>query len=127
MFKKIIASLSLAALATSPAESPGLVKNYYPETMIVSNLDYESDLVTLTDANENTWTFTGCEDWMIGDFADLIMDDMGTENIYDDEIISIRYSGFYDTKIFEAVVGWETSNTGILLNFADGTGYYIEK
>lgn len=132
MKKKIIVSLSIATIAIGQTAAaapavPELTKNYYPDTMIVSDLDYEKDLVTLADATGNIWTFAGCEDWMIGDLAALIMDDMGTENIFDDQIVSIKYSGYYDTKILASVVSWEATDTGILLSFEDGTGYYIEK
>ena len=65
--------------------------NYYALSTTVTDVDYESDTVTVTDHNGNEWQFSGCEDWMIGDGCALVMDDMGTEIIYDDEIVNTRY------------------------------------
>ena len=37
-----------------------------------------------------------CEDWAIGDIVAVVMDTMGTELIYDDEIVSVTYNGYID-------------------------------
>ena len=65
--------------------------NYYALSTTVTDVDYESDTVTVTDHNGNEWQFSGCEDWMIGDGCALVMNNMGTEIIYDDEIVNTRY------------------------------------
>jgi antirestriction protein len=68
----------------------------YALTTIVISLDYENDLVQCEDFNGNLWEFEGCEDWVIGDIASLLMNDRGTEKIYDDTIIDARYSGYFE-------------------------------
>lgn len=66
----------------------------YALATIVTDIDRESDIVTVEDFNGNSWTFYGVEDWQIGDCAALMMNDNGTEKIMDDTIESARYSGW---------------------------------
>lgn len=66
----------------------------YPAVGVVTDLDYEHDLVIFEDYNQNLWIFEGIEDWDIGDIGALLMDDMETESIYDDMILLARYAGF---------------------------------
>ena len=66
----------------------------YPAVGVVTDLDYEHDLVIFEDYNQNLWIFEGIEDWDIGDIGALLMDDMETESIYDDVILLARYAGF---------------------------------
>ena len=70
-----------------------LKPTYYALTTVVVELETENDVVTCEDFNGNLWEFEGCEDWVIGDIASLLMNDKGTEKIYDDTIIDTRYSG----------------------------------
>lgn len=73
--------------------------NLYPMSTIVTKCDYDADVVTVTDFNGNDWEFEGVEDWMEGDICALLMDTMGTDIIYDDKIISVRYCGWvYSTQ-----------------------------
>lgn len=67
----------------------------YSMTAIVSNLDYENDIVTISDFNGRLYCFYGCEDWQIDDIASVVMLKKGTETILDDEIIDVKYSGVY--------------------------------
>lgn len=71
----------------------------YAKTTVVVEVDYEYDLVYCKDFNGEVWCFSGCEDWIVGDIASLLMYNSGTEIIYDDEIVSVTYSGWFD--------GWE--------------------
>ena len=66
----------------------------------VVNVDYSADLVDVVDANGNIWQFDGCEDWEVNDLCACLMDDNGTEIIYDDMIISCRYCGIIDNFDF---------------------------
>ena len=66
----------------------------YPTTVIIREIDYLNDLVICEDYNGNEWIFEGVEDWDIDDMVSMIMNDMGTEEIEDDEIIMMRYSGY---------------------------------
>lgn len=65
----------------------------YPNCGVVSELDYKQDIVYFTDSTDNIWGFYGIEDWQIGDIVTVIMDDMDTMMIYDDEIIMMVYCG----------------------------------
>ena len=83
MSKKFFAAVAAVALA-------GLI---YPQTYIVTDVNYETDVVEITSATGYTYEFTGTEDWTIGDLCSCIMYSNYTTNITDDVIISCRYSG----------------------------------
>ena len=68
--------------------------NYYALTTKVIEINREKDEVVCEDYNGNLWVFTGCEDWMKNDTASLLMCDNGTDIIYDDSIINMRYSAW---------------------------------
>lgn len=97
---KIALKLTAAALALLAALHTGYKigtnnsTNTYPLAATVCEVDYNEDTVTYKDYNGNLWTMTGAEDWMEGDTAALLMDDHGTDLIYDDEIVAARYCGY---------------------------------
>ena len=93
MRKFILGLITIGAIVTSSmiGYSLGRLSVYPLKTTIVS-LDYTSDIVTTEDANGNLWQFYGCEDWVINDTCLMLMDTMQTENIYDDVIVSVKYS-----------------------------------
>ena len=68
----------------------------YPLTTKVVELDRENDVVTCEDFNGNLWEFEGCEDWQDGDICSLLMNNKGTEKIYDDEIVLAQYNGTFE-------------------------------
>ena len=70
--------------------NPGV--DIYPMTGEVVSVDYVADVVTI-EAHNNLWEFYGAEDWELGDVCACIMSDNGTKEIYDDEIIVVRYQG----------------------------------
>ena len=74
------------------------VNNYYALTAQVVKIDRTQDIVTVEDSVGNLWEFYGVEDWEIGDCASMIMNDMGTDRIYDDEIVNVRYAAWTLTK-----------------------------
>jgi hypothetical protein len=74
------------------------VNNYYALTAQVVKIDRAQDIVTVEDSVGNLWEFYGVEDWEIGDCASMVMDDMGTDRIYDDEIVNVRYAAWTLTK-----------------------------
>lgn len=87
----------VAALLTACAALAGCgSKNYseYPQAGIVIALDPDADTVSVATASDLVYEFYGCEDWMIGDMAAMIMNDSGTpDSVLDDKIISARYAG----------------------------------
>lgn len=69
----------------------------YPLTTVVTEVS-ETE-VSAMDFNGNIWNFPNeAEDWMVGDVCAMIMDNNGTSDIYDDTIVSTRYSGWLDGK-----------------------------
>ena len=82
-----LAIIALCGVATATAE-------VYPETAKVVEVNYSTDTVTVETFTGYLFTFEGCEDWQEGDCACLIMEDNGTEKIYDDEIVLAQYGGW---------------------------------
>lgn len=69
----------------------------YPLTVQVVELDRNADVVMCVDGAGNGWEFYGVEDWQVGDFASLLMDNNGTtETIYDDVITMAHYAGIFE-------------------------------
>jgi hypothetical protein len=70
------------------------IDRYYPLTGIITA---NSDTIVFIDSVGNEWhTSIDAEDYFIGDTISVIVDNMGTETIYDDEIVdgSDRYCNF---------------------------------
>ena len=44
--------------------------------------------------NEGAYEVDGVEDWEVGDGASAIMCDNGTQEIFDDSIVSVRYNSW---------------------------------
>lgn len=68
-------------------------ENLYPLCGTVVDVDYYDNTVVFQTANGNRFQFYGCEDWEEGDTAAAIMDNNGTETVYDDIIMMVRYCG----------------------------------
>lgn len=93
--KKVIITLMFAAMMfVMCAMVAHGEEQYYALVGVVVELDTHENVVCVEDFNGNIWGFDGCEDWAIGDIAGMVMDTMGTENIYDDEIINVTYNGW---------------------------------
>ena len=73
----------------------GQIETLYPMTTVVTDVNYSTDTVTLTDFNSFEWQFVGTEDWDNGDICSCIMSDNGTPYIFDDEIITVKYDGWF--------------------------------
>lgn len=71
-------------------------ENFYSMTTVVSHVSKVTDTVTIEDFSGNLWQFKGVEDWKIGDIASCVMDSKGNEEIEDDEIIRVNFSGKID-------------------------------
>lgn len=70
-----------------------MMSHIYPMSGIVTEVNHQENRVIVTDSTGNEWEFDGAEDWRTGDIAAMIMEDNGTEEIYDDEIIDVQYDG----------------------------------
>ena len=78
-----------------------VVSNIYQNTGMVTNIDNENDIVTVTDFEGKQYEFEEVEDWMVGDYVLMTIDNNGTLNDFeDDKIINARYIG-YDVELYE--------------------------
>lgn len=100
--KRKLFSLAIIAMAIT-APGCGMEKTTYPDTGLVTCVDTETDTVTYVCQNGNEFQFYGTEDWMEGDLVSVIMENMGTDTVYDDEIVTVRYSGWFDGDITDWV------------------------
>lgn len=77
-----------------------MVKNlvhdcYYAQGFIVSDINIDSDLVTIKTSTGVIYQFFGIEDWEINDHCVCLMfNNFTSKDIMDDKIINIRYCGF---------------------------------
>lgn len=85
MIALILTLITLCGVATA---------EIYPETARVVEVNYDEDTVTVETFTGFLFVFEGCEDYAEGDGVALIMDDHGTEEILDDEIIMAQYCGW---------------------------------
>ena len=95
--KKMLVTLALitSLLACVGFANPKReVGRFYPRAFVVSELDYERDMVIVTDAVGLEWEFEEIEDWEIGDMVVAIMNDNATEIITDDYFYEIEWSGY---------------------------------
>ena len=85
----IIQMFNLSGAKSMPKEV-----NIYPIVAVVSEVDRARDIVTFETNNGFLFEWEGVEDLKVNDTCALMMCDMGTQEIKDDVILSIRYSGF---------------------------------
>ena len=87
--------ISLGCMIPACAESYDL-DSIYPRTAVVTDLDYDEDLVICTDSVGFDWVFEGIEDWSEGDVVSLLMWDADTpDSILDDVILKAYYGGWF--------------------------------
>ena len=97
---------TIASAATEtipPTISNSLNKTFYPLTGIVTSVtpddsDTHSEVITFTCSNGNMFSFTAptTDCWEEADLVSCIMNNKGTETVYDDEVITSMYSGSTD-------------------------------
>lgn len=93
--KTIIVSMAIGFLLGASTMLTVCAKHTYPKTMVVSNVDYGADVVTIKTFSGIEYQFDGCEDWYEGDICSTIMFTNWTSGtVYDDKIIETRYSGW---------------------------------
>lgn len=59
---------------------------------VLEVVEIEDDLVYMVDEDGNEWVWEGAKDWGVGDYAAATMNTNGTEIIYDDIIVELRYT-----------------------------------
>lgn len=75
------------------------VNKVYPKAMQVIELNYDTNEIVCIDSNNFKWIFLGIEDYEINDLVVCIMDNNCTQEIFDDSILSVQYSGYHFTDI----------------------------
>lgn len=78
----------------SGAKSMPKEVSVYSLVVVVSEVDRAQDIVTFETSNGDLFEWEGVEDLEVDDTCALLMCDMGTPEVKDDVILSIRYSGF---------------------------------
>jgi len=92
----MVCGMCIGANANADTAS-GKTANLYAMTTVIVEINDECKLITCKDFNGNEWCFTDCEgDWVVGDIVSMVMYDRNTPIIYDDEIVSVRYNGWFD-------------------------------
>lgn len=89
-------AIATALLTLSTLTATGTI---YPQTFVITNTDYENNVVTISTCNGFERQFEGVEDYLVGDLVSCIMFDNFTPGTSDDIVISQTYSGitrFYD-------------------------------
>lgn len=95
--------IELAAVITLLAQ--GII---YPNTMVITYIDYPTDTVVCETASGFVYAFEGVEDLIPGDYVSVIMYNNGTPwTIEDDWVISARYSGYIDQNLHNEYVNSE--------------------
>ena len=87
VFLVLVSAVMIALCGTASAE-------LYPETARVVEVNYDEDMVTVETFNGFLFVFEGCEDYAEGDGVAMIMDDNGTEKVFDDIILMVQYCGW---------------------------------
>ena len=72
----------------------GADADVYARVAVVDSVDEATDIVVFVDSVGFLWEIEGIEDWFIGDAAALLMDNQGTNSIFDDVVIGAYYSSF---------------------------------
>lgn len=89
----LIASAMLCNNNNTKVKQKKQKNDYYPMITIVREIDNKNDIVTVENNDGELFQFIGIEDWQINDICSLMLDNNGTENIYDDIIIKTIYNG----------------------------------
>lgn len=138
MKRKLLLSLGILSLASAlltgyttnanetetKTEETEFYPQYYPLLMQVTEIEESTGYAYATDNYGSEWAFDR-EDACMYDLYSCIMNDNGTEEIEDDYIVKMRYVG-HPLDFVTEVTSCDTTETGTMINFSDGTGYYIE-
>lgn len=89
-----LAGVIVAAKMFSPITVEARQNEQYILRAEVINVDTTLGTVECADTNGEAWELYDTDEFENGDFVLLLMDDMGTETIYDDEILSAHLDPF---------------------------------
>jgi hypothetical protein len=95
MFTEFFAIVGLCATLAADILGGNVDRNLYPNTAVVTAIDYGKDSFTVVTSTNISYTLKGVEDWEVGDLASLLMYDIGGDgDITNDLVIELRYTGF---------------------------------
>ena len=95
MINTFFAILGLCTTIAANIIGGNVDRNVYPNTAIITSVDYATDSFTVATSTNISYTLKGVEDWEVGDLASLLMYDIGGDgDITNDLVIELRYSGF---------------------------------
>ena len=92
----IVCTLYLSICYTTETGNENVPCKEYPLTTVVTETGTKE--IVVTDFNGNDWIYETDDEWEIGDYCSMIMSDNGTESIYDDIIVNVRYNGYLQGK-----------------------------
>lgn len=93
--RKFIIASAVTFITALLFSKPTLPHGFYPECGIVKEIS--NNEITVELFNGNLFSFYAEDgDWFVDDICSMIMYDNGTETIYDDEIVSVKYCGYID-------------------------------
>ena len=90
MFLMVLTTISASV------KEPPTIGMLYSHRYLVTDVNRMRDEVVLEDLEDgNEFVFSGCEDWMVNDYASVLMSDSGTPlDRTDDIIICAHYVGY---------------------------------
>lgn len=90
MFLMVLTTMSASV------KEPPTIDVLYSHRYLVTDVNRMRDEVVLEDLEDgNEFVFFGCEDWMVNDYASVLMSDSGTPlDRTDDIIICAHYVGY---------------------------------
>jgi hypothetical protein len=95
MFTEFFAIVGLCATLAADILGGNVDRNLYPNTAVVTAIDYGKDSFTVVTSTNISYTLKGVEDWEVGDLASLLMYDIGSDgDITNDLVIELRCTGF---------------------------------
>lgn len=90
MLKKITALIAAALIALAAQTAKADVYGVLLKVQAI-----EDDVVALIDSMGFTWEWNDSDDIYVGEYYSAVFDDCGTESIFDDEIINLRYEPIF--------------------------------
>lgn len=75
------------------ADAPDRPAELYAKSGVVTFVDRTEDRVCFTDRQGEIWEFESADDWEVDDLVACVMSDNGTDEIFDDVVINVKYEG----------------------------------
>lgn len=90
--KKVVAVLMVLMVVGSAV---GACADYYTAYGKVTEIDENTWVMVIRTNDGNEWECQIDDEWWVNDVVRVLFDDMGTDSIYDDEIVNVHYIAPY--------------------------------